>query len=399
METAKGNRLHITIFGRRNVGKSSFMNAFLNQLRSIVSSTPGTTTDPVEKAYELQPLGPILITDTAGIDDNGELGQKRIEKTNFKLKETDFAYLITNPNEITEYETDLITKFKEHHVPFMIIVNKTDTVSKEELAEFKNRLTALHVHIGFCSSLTQQGIDEIKSKTIKILEDFLPNPPIISDLVKTGQKVILVIPIDKEAPVGRIILPQVQTLRELLDIGAVTIAVRDTELAEALASIKPKTDLVVTDSQAFSKVSQIVPKDVTLTSFSILYARQRGDLNAYIDGAKIIPSLKENDNILIAELCSHRPIAEDIGRIKIPKWLEDYTKVKLNFDTSSGKDFPEDLSKYKLIIQCGGCMVNRRLIISRIKSALNQKVAITNYGILIAYLNGILPRTLEIFSK
>lgn len=399
MEAAKGNRLHITIFGRRNVGKSSFMNAFLNQLRSIVSSTPGTTTDPVEKAYELQPLGPILITDTAGIDDNGELGQKRIEKTNFKLKETDFAYLITNPHEITEYETDLITKFKEHHVPFMIIVNKTDTVSKEDLTEFKNRLKALHVHIGFCSSLTQEGIDEIKSKTIKILEDFLPNPPIISDLVKTGQKIILVIPIDKEAPVGRIILPQVQTLRELLDIGAVTIAVRDTELAEALASIKPKTDLVVTDSQAFSKVSQIVPQDVTLTSFSILYARQRGDLNAYIDGAKTIPTLKENDNILIAELCSHRPIAEDIGRIKIPKWLQEYTKVKLNFDTSSGKDFPEDLSKYKLIIQCGGCMVNRRLIISRIKSALNQKVAITNYGILIAYLNGILPRTLEIFSK
>ncbi|MFA5878619.1 MAG: [FeFe] hydrogenase H-cluster maturation GTPase HydF [Candidatus Margulisiibacteriota bacterium] len=395
---AKGNRIHITIFGRRNVGKSAFMNAFLNQLRSIVSSVPGTTTDPVEKAYELQPFGPILITDTAGIDDLGDLGQQRIEKTNLKLKETDFAYLLTNPNELTSFELDLIAKFKNQQIPFMLVINKSDTVNQDILKNFKTQLKSIHAHVSFCSALTFEGIDAIKSKTIKILDDLSPNPPIIKDLVKAGQKVVLVIPIDKEAPVGRIILPQVQILRELLDIGAITLAVQDSELAEALASIKPKADLVVTDSQAFNKVNQIVPKDILLTSFSILYARQRGDLDAYIAGTKIIPYLQENDCILIAELCSHRPIAEDIGRVKIPKWLQEHTQLKLNFETASGKDFPEDLSKYKLIIQCGGCMVNRRLILSRIQNAKEQNVAITNYGIVIAYLNGILPRTLEIFN-
>ncbi len=396
--TPKASRLHITILGRRNVGKSSFMNAFLNQLQSIVSDVAGTTTDPVEKAYELQPFGPIVITDTAGIDDSGHLGLERIKRTKKKLLETDFALLLIDEFGLTDFELNLITDLKEKKIPFLPVINKIDIINEKKRKEIISQLEHQNLPHTICSAITTEGIDEIKSKVVEILENLEKAPPIIKDLVKPLDTVILVIPIDKEAPVGRIILPQVQTLREILDIGGIAISVTDNELDAAIKNCKEKPALVVTDSQAFHKVKEIIPDNITLTSFSILYARHRGDLPAYIKALDVISKLQDGDKILIAESCSHRPIAEDIGRIKIPNWLKTFTGKKLDFAISAGKDFPEDLSKYKLIVQCGGCMANRKLIISRINLAKKQNVAITNYGVLIAYLNGILERSLTVFN-
>jgi [FeFe] hydrogenase H-cluster maturation GTPase HydF len=400
LNTPKGMRPHIAVFGRRNAGKSSFINAFLGQEMSIVSALPGTTTDPVEKAYELQPFGPVLLIDTAGIDDVGELGKKRIKKTVEVLKRTDLAVLILENNLFGEPEEQLIFELKKRKVPFLVVVNKIDLASDQAVLDFAAKVEKLiKLPVLRASALNNTGLDKVKDAAIKLLDHAGPMSPLLADLVKPGDWVVLVIPIDKEAPQGRIILPQVNAIRELLDYGIPSIVTRETELAEVLQkNVKKPPRLVVTDSQAFKLVNNIVPKKILLTGFSVLLARQRGDLKEYVKGTKAIKKLKDGDTILIAELCSHRPIGEDIGRIKIPRWLEEYTGKKLKIEVSAGKDYPEDLTKYALVIQCGGCVVNRRLIMSRINQAKEQKVPITNYGICIAYLTGVLDRSIAVFK-
>jgi [FeFe] hydrogenase H-cluster maturation GTPase HydF len=397
--TPKGNRVHLAVFGRRNVGKSSFINAFIGQEISIVSATPGTTTDPVEKSYELQPFGPVNIIDTAGLDDVGELGEKRIAKTKAVLSRTDFAFLITELNLFGKFEEELLESLQQKKIPCLLVVNKQDETDTKELEKFILELSARKIKALPCSATTKLGISEIKDHVIAQLEKETTTRPIAADLLNKNDVVILVMPQDKEAPQGRLILPEAQTIRELLDHNIPTVSVQLSELDYTLKNVlKDKPKLVITDSQCFKEVSKLVPENILMTSFSILFARQKGDLETYLAGTTKIKELKDGDTILIAELCSHRPIGEDIGRVKIPRWLEKYTGKKLNFEVTAGKDFPSDLSKYALIIQCGGCMVNRTHILSRIKETKEQKVAVTNYGITIAFLNGILERALRPFA-
>ncbi|MFC1595849.1 [FeFe] hydrogenase H-cluster maturation GTPase HydF [Candidatus Margulisiibacteriota bacterium] len=396
-ETPKGNRPHLAVFGKRNSGKSSFINAFIDQDLSIVSSTPGTTTDPVEKAYELQPFGPVVLIDTAGIDDAGDLGQKRIARTRKVLDRTDFAFLLVEDNQIGQYEAELIAVFLDKKIPWVIILNKEDLLTLPDLDRY---IADIKANTGgfvlSCSTLKKPGLEKIKAYTAEILGSITP---LIADLVAPPDTVVLVVPIDKEAPQGRLILPQVQVMRELLDADTSCVVVKEKGLDYTLNNVlKIKPKLVVTDSQAFLEVDANVPGDILMTSFSILFARQKGDLRQYVEGVKAIDNLQNGDNVLIAELCSHRPIGEDIGRVKIPRWLKQYKGVTPNFEFAVGKDFPDDLSKYKLIIQCGGCMVNRQLILSRIARARSQNIPITNYGVTIAYLFGILDRAVKSFS-
>jgi [FeFe] hydrogenase H-cluster maturation GTPase HydF len=394
----KGFRRHIGIFGKRNVGKSSLINALINQELCIVSNIPGTTTDPVEKAYELQPFGPVVFIDTAGIDDTGTLGKKRIQKTNEIIKRTDLAILIIDKNGLDDFENNLINVFKENKIPWFLVINKIDIAHNlSETNQFIKEIKGIYSQpVLTCSTLHQKGIDKITNTIAAQLCTLLPVKPMITDILKPKDLVILVVPIDKEAPVGRIILPQVQAIRELLDANICIMVLQENELAHALEySLKQKPKLIITDSQVFGKVDKIVPKNISLTSFSILLARQKGDLEVYSKGVNAINSLKDGDKILIAELCSHRPIAEDIGRVKLPIWLKKHTGLNLIFDVVAGKNYPEDLSEYKLIIQCGGCVANQKLILSRVQEAQKQGVPITNYGIAIAFLHGILKRVLQ----
>ncbi|MFH1428746.1 MAG: [FeFe] hydrogenase H-cluster maturation GTPase HydF [Candidatus Margulisiibacteriota bacterium] len=399
--TPKGNRAHLAVFGRRNAGKSSFVNAFIDQDLCIVSETPGTTTDPVEKAYELQPFGPILMIDTAGLDDTGELGEKRIKKTREVLNRTDFAFILAERGKFGIFEETIIKLFKENNIPWAIVINKADL---DDEAEQISYTAYLEKHFGVraysCSSVTGTGIETIRTAVAATLDQNTPPPPLLSDLVKPPELVVLVVPIDKEAPKGRLILPQVQAIRELLDADIPAIVVKDRELHYTLNyHLKTKPKLVVTDSQAFLKVNADVPNDILMTSFSILYARQKGDLSAYVKGVKAIDGLKSGDKVLVAELCSHRPITEDIGRVKIPRWLKQFKGINVDFDYAVGKDFPEDLSPYNMVIQCGGCMVNRQLIVNRIRQSEAQQIPISNYGVVIAYLMGILDRALKPFPN
>lgn len=387
MKTLKSQKLHIGFFGRTNVGKSSLLNKITGQNTAIVSDIAGTTTDIVEKSMELLPVGSVNFLDTAGINDISELGSKRIEKTLNAIERTDVAVLVCDYEGIKEYEKFLIEKFKELQIPYIIIVNKTD-ISKPELTEKAIYTSALN---------DDELIFKFKTELVKILPDeFVNTPSITGDLVKEGSTVILVIPIDKEAPKGRIILPQVQTLRDLLDNGCQVLSVRDSELQQALESFKQPPALVITDSQAFKKVDKIVPSDIALTSFSILFARLKGDLDAFIMGAKAIDTLEDGDKVLILESCTHHAIEDDIGRVKIPNLLRKKTGKNLIIENISGHDFP-DVSAYKLIIHCGACMTNRREVLSRIIKANKANVPITNYGIAISYCLGILERATKIF--
>ncbi len=396
--TPKGNRIHIGIFGRRNVGKSSFINAFVGQELSIVSDTPGTTTDPVEKAYELQPFGPVLFIDTAGIDDTGELGIKRVGRTKEALKRTDLAIVMIDGNGSYEFEENIIGEIRAKGIPWLFVINKIDLGGNNRAAMKQILSEKYGVDVFTCSSLYGTNIDQIKKAVAEKLSRALPDPSILADLVKPSDTVVLVIPIDKEAPKGRLILPQVQTIRELLDFDATAVTVKERELKYVLEHVlKDKPALVITDSQEFLKVDADTPPDIPLTSFSILFARQKGDLDIYVKGLEAIDRLKGGCTILVAELCSHHPIGEDIGRVKIPRWLRNYSGCNLNFDFAAGKDYPENLEKYSLVIQCGGCMVNRRLILNRIKSARDQDIPITNYGLIIAKMHGILERALKVF--
>lgn len=397
MKTLKSMRLHIGIFGKTNVGKSSLLNRITNQDVSIVSNIAGTTTDVVEKTMELLPIGPVNFLDTAGINDSTALSSERIEKTMKIINRTDVAIVVCDYNGIDDYERNLIEKFNELKIPFMIFINKTDEKSPSDsiIKDLKNYTK----HILLSSVKTDDLIVfKIKELLVKLLpEDFVNSPKIVGDLIPQGSTVILVIPIDKEAPKGRIILPQVQTLRDLLDNNCVSVVVKESELKSAIDNLKITPSLVVTDSQAFKNVSEIVPENIPLTSFSILFARLKGDLNAFSQGAKSIEKLQDGDRVLILESCTHHAIEDDIGRVKIPNLLRKKTGKNLIIDNIAGHDFP-DISKYKLIIHCGACMTNRREVLSRILLASENNVPITNYGICISYCLGILQRALKIFE-
>jgi len=392
----KGMRLHIGFFGRRNVGKSSLLNAITRQQVSIVSEVAGTTTDPVEKPMELLPLGPVLFIDTAGIDEEGSLGALRVEKTRKALERTEIAVLVTESDVWGEFEEGLLSDFAAQKTPTVVVFNKTDIAPVN--AELVERLLEAKLHVVQASAMTGKGLTELREALLDLAPpDFIDSPAIAGDLVGPGELAILVVPIDKEAPKGRLILPQVQTIRDLLDSDAMCMVVKERELRSALDRLKTPPKLVVTDSQAFLKVAADTPPEVPLTSFSILMARFKGDLAAQVEGTLAVEKLHSGDRVLIAEACTHHPIGEDIGRVKIPRWLTQYTGVKLDFVPMQGRDFPEDLASYKLVIHCGACMWNRRQMLSRILQCQQAGVPITNYGLTIAYSLGIFARALGPF--
>lgn len=401
MKTLKSLRLHIGIFGKTNVGKSAFLNRITNQDISIVSEIAGTTTDVVEKSMELLPVGAVVFLDTAGINDTTALGKERIEKTMKVINRTDVAVIICDYKGFDEYETGLVKKFEELKIPFMVVVNKSDVeeISDVALEKIKSVVGENTPILKTSATSDKEIVFKFKAKLVKMLpEDFVNSPKIVGDLVPPKSTVILVIPIDKEAPKGRIILPQVQTIRDLLDSDCLSYSVKVSELAEAINNLKESPALVVTDSQAFREVSQIVPENIPLTSFSILFARLKGDLKAFAEGAKAIDELKDGDKVLILESCTHHAIEDDIGRVKIPNLLLKKTGKNLVIDNYAGHDLP-DISKYNLIIHCGACMTNRREVLSRILLANEKGIPITNYGITISYCLGIMDRAMKIFDK
>lgn len=397
-KTPKGYRLHIGLFGRRNVGKSSVLNALTHQQVSIVSAVAGTTTDPVEKPMELLPLGPVLFIDTAGVDDEGLLGELRVERTKQVLARTDLGLIITNDNTWGPYEQTLAAELKRNHVAVLAIFNKADVLPAG--VEVMARLQGEGIRTLAVSALTGEGIQALRRLLVESApEEFIANPKIAADLVPPGECAVLVVPVDKEAPKGRLILPQVQTIRDLLDNDSFCLVVKERELREALGRLNRPPALVVTDSQAFLKVAADTPDAVPLTSFSILFARFHADLEEMVRGALAIASLKSGDPVLIAEACSHHPIGEDIGTVKIPRWLTQYVGGKLEFEYTRGHDFPADLARYKLVIHCGACMWNRREMLSRLLMAKEAGVPMTNYGLAIAFSLGIFERALRSFPS
>ncbi len=400
MKTLKSMRLHIGLFGKTNVGKSSFLNKIADQNISIVSNIAGTTTDVVEKSMELLPVGPVTFLDTAGIDDKTELAQERIEKTKKIINRTDIAVIICDYNGIDNYERDLIQTFEGLKIPYLIVINKQDEqkISLEKYNEILELVKSEDRVLQTSATNDNEIVFKFKEKLVKLLpEDFVNSPKIAGDLIPPQSTVILVIPIDKEAPKGRLILPQVQTIRDLLDSSCLTYVVKENELQQAIDNLKEPPALVITDSQAFKNVSEIVPENIPLTSFSILFARLKGDLQAFKKGAEAIKSLKDGDKILILESCTHHAIEDDIGRVKIPNLLKKRTGKDLIIEHYAGHDFPE-IKDYKLIIHCGACMTNRREVLSRILKANDSGIPITNYGITISYCLGILPRAIKIFN-
>ena len=396
MKSLKSMRLHIGVFGRTNVGKSSLLNKITNQEVSIVSDIAGTTTDVVEKSMELLPVGPVTFLDTAGLDDETELSVQRIEKTMKVVNRIDVAVVVCDFNGIGKFENDLIEKFKELKITYLIVVNKCDLAPKSFHIDLKSELSNI---IYASVKKDEKIVFKFKEALVNLLpEDFVNSPKIVGDLVPAKSTVILVIPIDKEAPKGRIILPQVQTLRDLLDNNCLSYVVKESELKDALDNLKTPPALVVTDSQAFKKVSEIVPENVSLTSFSILFARLKGDLDEFVNGARAIENLKDGDMVLILESCTHHAIEDDIGRVKIPNLLRKKTGKNLVIHNYAGHDFP-DIKDYKLIIHCGACMTNRREVLSRVLIANQNNVPITNYGVVISYCLGILPRAIKIFTE
>lgn len=394
-DTPKGMRLHIGIFGRRNVGKSSLLNAITRQQVSIVSEFAGTTTDPVEKPMELLPVGPVLFIDTAGIDDEGALGELRVAKTHKAFDRTDLGIVVTD-GEWGAFEETIVDALKARKAPVIVVFNKSDLSTPS--AELFARLEAAKLPtVRFCA-IRGEGILDLRQAIVDHCPpDFIANPDIIGDLVGPGELAILVVPIDKEAPKGRLILPQVQVIRDLLDNDAMAMVVKERELQAAFDKLKTPPKLVVTDSQAFLKVAADTPPEVPMTGFSVLFSRFKGDLISQTLGAMAIDNLKAGDKVLIAEACAHHPIGEDIGRVKIPRWLTQYVGGKLDFVTVQGKDFPQDLSPYKLIIHCGGCTFNRKEMLNRILRAKAAGVPITNYGLTIAFSLGIFERALKPF--
>jgi len=389
-------RLHIGIFGRRNVGKSSLLNALTRQQVSIVSDVAGTTTDPVEKPMELLPLGPVLFIDTAGVDDVGALGAERVAKTRKVLDRTDLGVIVADSGEWGEFEESIVAELKKRRASVLVVFNKSDLGRPAPGLEARlhgEGIRSVQAAVG-----NGERVLAVRDALIEAApDDYLAQEPIIGDLLPEGGLAVLVMPIDKEAPKGRLILPQVQAIRDLLDHGQLSLVVREHELKAALARLHKKPDIVVTDSQAFAKVAADTPTDVKLTSFSILFARCRGDLVEMVRGATAIDRLKPGDRVLVAESCTHHPIGDDIGRVKIPNWLEKRVGGKLEFTTHQGHDFPADVSQFKLVIHCGACMTNRRAVLNRVARCRDQGVPISNYGLTIAYVLGIFERALEPF--
>ncbi len=389
-DTPKSDRIHIGIFGKRNAGKSSIINAITGQSLAIVSDIKGTTTDPVQKAMELLPLGPVMVIDTPGIDDLGELGEKRVEKSYQVLNKTDIALLVVDGTlGLQAEDKKIISSFKERKLPYLIIINKSDKVKNKY--EVENSI--------WVSAETKENIEELKERISQLVPSENMTLKIIGDKLEPNDLVILVVPIDKAAPKGRLILPQQQTIRDILEAGAVSVVTRDTELAETLKNLGKKPKMVITDSQAFGYVKTIVPDDILLTSFSILFARYKGDLEQAIKAVKAIDELKDGDTVLIAEGCTHHRQCDDIGTVKIPKWLKSHSDKNINYEFCSGTEFPRDLSKYKAVIHCGGCTLNEKEMKHRVYICKSQNVPITNYGIFIAYIQGILKRSIQVFPE
>ncbi len=399
--TPSAERTHIGIFGRRNAGKSSLINALTGQSLAIVSEVKGTTTDPVLKAMELLPLGPVVMIDTPGLDDEGDLGALRIQKAYQILNKTDIAILVIDGTATpSQADLDILSRIQKKEIPFLVVLNKEDLISSPETT-VKKAADFLQVpaeKLFLASASSGSHIQELKESIARLVPEEDQTRRIVADLVNPLDFVILVVPIDSAAPKGRLILPQQQTIRDLLETGAVSIVVRESELANTLAKLGRRPNLVITDSQAFQEVASIVPNDIPLTSFSILFARYKGNLELLATGAKTLDSLEDGDHILISEGCTHHRQCEDIGTVKLPRWIRTHTGKKLNFDFTSGTEFPLDLQRYRLIIHCGGCTLNEREMKYRLKCAEDAGVPLTNYGTAIAYMKGILARSLEIFS-
>ena len=404
IETPRGNRVHIAIYGRTNAGKSSLINKITNQSISLVSETRGTTTDPVYKAMELLPIGPVVFIDTAGIDDTTELGELRVKKKKEILNKMDIALLLISTEVVLEnqelnYEKEWIREIKKREKPFIVILNKVDLVSVEKLQEIEEKIKReLGCEISKVTTSREESIHTIKNKIIEYAPKIVVEEKLIGDKIKIGDKILLVAPQDIQAPKGRLILPQVQVIRDILDNGGIPTVVTLDNLKEGLAIFQGKPDLVITDSQVFKTVDETLNREVPLTSFSIIMARAKGDLETLYRGAKRINSLKEGDKVLIAEACTHHQLKGDIAREKLPMLLQKKAG-RLEIDNCSGKDFPEDISKYSLVIHCGSCMLNRAETISRLGECSNKEIPITNFGMAIAEINGILDRVMEIFKE
>lgn len=389
-ETVSADRLHIGFFGLRNAGKSSVVNAVTGQDLALVSDVKGTTTDPVKKAMELLPLGPVVIIDTPGIDDEGDLGLMRVKKAKQVLNYADIAVLVVDAQKgKTAFDEELISLFKAKAMPYVVAYNKADLLESVP-DESENEI--------YVSAVNNTNINALKEKIASLVKNDAESKHIVADLIEPNDTVVLVVPIDKAAPKGRLILPQQQTIRDILDSGAQAFVTRDSELEHTLSMLKDKPKLVITDSQVFGYVSKIVPQDIPLTSFSILFLRYKGDLDAAVAGAKKLDELKDGDTVLISEGCTHHRQCNDIGTVKMPGWILNHTKKDIKFEFTSGVQFPEDVSKYALVIHCGGCMLNNREMKYRIRSTIDSGVPITNYGIAIAHMNGILERSIEQFK-
>ncbi len=396
----KSLRLHIGIFGRMNVGKSTFLNYITMQDVAITSPVAGTTTDVVEKTMELLPLGPVVFLDTAGIDDATTLSEPRLKKTYAVFKKADIAVLVVEAGIWQEYETLVAKKAKDEGIPLIVVINKID-IQRPEL-EYLEQIKGFSRSVLICSSIADDKQDQVIHGFKKMLidvcpDDFLKPPVLVGDLIRPSGTAIMIVPIDLQAPKGRLILPQVQTIRDILDNDAITIVVKEREYAHVIESIVRKPDIVICDSQVVLKMVADTPKDVKCTTFSILFSRFKGNLMKAAKAAAVIDNLKAGDRILIAESCSHHPIEDDIGRVKIPRWFRQYAGGAIKFDTCCGSDYPDNLSEYKLIIHCGGCMINRRGMLSRIQLAEQAGVPISNYGVCIAKLQGVIERVLSPF--
>jgi [FeFe] hydrogenase H-cluster maturation GTPase HydF len=397
-ETPKGLRLHIGVFGRRNVGKSSLLNALTGQDVSIVSDTPGTTTDPVDKAMELAPLGPVLFIDTAGVDDVGALGELRLKRTERALDRTDIALLVTDEQGFGEYEHKLRDLLAALKTPLIAVINKIDERRPDHV--LLAGLEASKIPVATVSALTGEGLGALKEQLVGLApDDWFEAPRLVGDLLPAGELALLVVPIDLGAPKGRLILPQVQAMRDILDSDAYAMLVKERELRDALERLKRPPGLVVCDSQVVLKTAGDTPPEIPLTTFSILMARFKADLPALACGAAAIDTLKPGDRVLIAEACAHHPLADDIGRVKIPRWLRQYAGGDIAIDIKVGADFPEDLRPYALVIHCGGCVVNRKLMLARLYRAQRQGIPMTNYGVAISFLQGVAPRVLRPFPS
>ena len=399
-QTPMSERVHIGFFGKRNAGKSSVMNAVTGQEIAVVSDVRGTTTDPVYKSMELLPLGPVVMMDTPGIDDEGELGALRVRKSYQVLNKTDAAVLVIDgAGGVSKEDSELVARIRRKKIPFLVAVNKRDIAPEGAVHRVREELGLDDSQIVAVSASDGTGINELKERIARTARTEETQKYIVRDIISPSDFVVLVVPIDKAAPKGRLILPQQQTIRDILDGDAVSIVVKDCELKETLQKLGKKPKLVITDSQAFSKVSADTPDDILLTSFSILFARYKGNLETAVRGVTAVDGLRDGDVVLISEGCTHHRQCDDIGTVKIPRWIREYTGKKVQFETTSGTEFPDDLSRYRMVIHCGGCMLNEREMKYRLSCAQDQDVPMTNYGILIAYVKGILKRSVEVFPE